>query len=257
MRVASSRSLSAPRRRHELAQVADRRAARRARAGAARAGTGRGPSSRAWTRRPARRGRRASRAGSRTSCWRAAASSAAARAPAASATFSWPIARRRRVGVADEVGEVVAALGDGGDRARGVDDEVGQRALVLGELVDEPARGREERVEVLGRLGRLRALALVLRGEALDDALQVLARVRVERVEDLVEVDDVGGRADRRASRRRRAPSPSWARASARCSGWRCPTARSGGSRPGCPRAAARRAPRSRPARGPGCRRSA
>ena len=41
-----------------------------------------------------------------------------------------------------------------------------------------------------------RALALVLRGEALDDALEVLARVRVERVEELVEVDDVGGRAD-------------------------------------------------------------
>ena len=36
--------------------------------------------------------------------------------------------------------------------------------------------------------------AVVLRGEALDDALQVLARLRVERVEQLVEVDDAGGR---------------------------------------------------------------
>ena len=55
---------------------------RRARAGAARAGTAPGPWSRAWSRRPAGRGRRASRAGSRTSSCRAAASSAAAPAPA-------------------------------------------------------------------------------------------------------------------------------------------------------------------------------
>ena len=71
--------------------------ARRRRAGAARAGTARGPSWPAWTRRPARRGRRASRAGSRTSCWRAAAWSAAAAPSArASATFSAPIAARSR-----------------------------------------------------------------------------------------------------------------------------------------------------------------
>ena len=109
--------------------------------------------------------------------------------------------RRRRVRVADEGGEVVAPLGHRGDRARGVDDEVGQRGLVLRELVDELSRRRQERVEVLGRLARLLALAVVLRGEALDDALQVLARVRVERVEERVEVDDGG----RRAGRERRA----------------------------------------------------
>ena len=46
---------------------------------------------------------------------------------------------------------------------RGVHEEAGQRALVLGDLVGEHARGRQQRVEVLGRLADLLALALVLR----------------------------------------------------------------------------------------------
>src|SRR3954452_15387636 len=102
-----------------------------------------------------------------------------------------------RVRVAHEVGQGVPPLGHRRHRTRGVDDEVGQRPLVLRELVDEPARRREEGVEVLGRLGGLLALALVLRGEALDDALQVPARLRVESVEELVDIDHVGGRAGR------------------------------------------------------------
>ena len=52
------------------------------------------------------------------------------------------------------------------------------------------------------------ALAAVLRGEALDDVLQVAAGLLVERVEDLVEVDDRRRRRGRRAWRRRRAPWP-------------------------------------------------
>ena len=67
-------------------------------------------------------------------------------------------------------------------------------------LVDQPARAREQRVEVLRGLGGLLALAVELGLEALDDALQVRARLRVERVEELVEVD----RGGRRGGRQRR-----------------------------------------------------
>src|SRR5205085_10437956 len=67
---------------------------------------------------------------------------------------------RRRVRVAHQPGEVVSPFGDGGHRPRGVDDEIGERPLVLRELVDEPARGRQERVEVLGRLAGQVGLAL-------------------------------------------------------------------------------------------------
>ena len=105
-----------------------------------------------------------------------------------------PDGGRRLVGVADEVGEVVAALGDRGDGAARVDQEARERRLVLGHLLDELARAREDGVEVLGRLAGLVALALVLGGEALDDVGEVAAGALVERVEDLVEVDDVGGR---------------------------------------------------------------
>ena len=162
-----------------------------------------------------------------------------------SATFSAAIAAGRRVGVGDQAGEVVAALGERGDRLRGVDEEARQRALVLGDLAGQHARGRQHRVEVLGRLRWPRSpLPSYCVGEALDDVLQVAARLLVERVEELVEVDDRRRRVAVAASRRRRARAWSRARASARCSGWRCPTARSRGSSPGCPRAAARRAPR-------------
>ena len=101
----------------QRAQVAGSSGARRAPAGAARAGTARGRAWRASTRPPARRGRRASRAGSRTSCSRCAACPAGGRARGASATFSSPIAPRGGVGVADQRGQVVAALGERGDDA--------------------------------------------------------------------------------------------------------------------------------------------
>ena len=69
------------------------------------------------------------------------------------------------------------------------------------QLADELARGREQRVEVLRRLIRLRAAPGVLLGEAADDVAQAAAGPLVERVEDLVEVDDRG----RRVGRQRRA----------------------------------------------------
>ena len=63
---------------HERAAGRRPSGAPRARAGAAGAGSARGPWSPAWTPPRARRGRRASRAGSRTSCWPCAGCRAAA-----------------------------------------------------------------------------------------------------------------------------------------------------------------------------------
>ena len=103
----------------------------------------------------------------------------------------------------------------------------------------------------------LLALAVVLRGEALDDALQVLARLRVERVEELVEVDDVG----RRAGRERRAVVELLGRVGRRrqrdVAVGDARQRREADDRGACPRAAARRAPGPPRARARGCRRSA
>ena len=95
----------------------------------------------------------------------------------------------RRVRVRDEVREVVAARGDRGHGLRGVDDEVLEDLAVAIELADEPAGGRQRGAEVLGRLLDVLGLARVLGRRALDDLLQALAGLRVERVEQLVEVD--------------------------------------------------------------------
>ena len=133
------------------------------------------------------------------------------------------------VRVADEVGEVVTAVGDRAHRPRRGDDEAREGVVVLGRLIDEPAGAREQRVEVLRRRGGLRALAVELGLEARDDALEALARLRVERVEELVEVDRRRrrGRGQRRMVGQRPArvrPGRDRTR-----SGWRCPTATSAG----------------------------
>ena len=104
--------------------------------------------------------------------------------------FSAAIAAGGGVRVADERRQVVAARGDRRDRARGVDDEVAVSAPSSRvDLVDQPARARQHRVEVLVDWPACLPLPVVLGGEALDHALQRLARLRVERVEELVEVD--------------------------------------------------------------------
>ena len=138
----------------EHAQVAGSSGGRRPRAGAARAGTAPGPWSPAWTRRPARRGRRAWRAGSRTSCWRGAAWSAAARARAP--------APRSRCPIADAVGSRWRRARTGRRAARrspstARDELTRKRVSAPSSSVTslhEPARAREERVEVLRRLAR-------------------------------------------------------------------------------------------------------
>ena len=173
---------------------------RRARAGAARAGTARGPWSRAWSRRPAGRGRRASRAGSRTSSCRAAASSAAAPAPRSArgsrprSRPSWRSrcrpgrrgrrgARRSRSPCASE--ETMKSVSAS---SSSVVSLTSRRALESSGLKYSVASAA------------CVALAVELGLEALDDALQVRAGLRVERVEELVEVDRGGRR--RRVQRR-------------------------------------------------------
>ena len=69
------------------------------------------------------------------------------------------------------------------------------------------------------------ALPLVLHRGAVEPLLQALARSRVERVEQLVEVDDGRRLLDARAGRRRGSPARCSAQARARCSGSRRPTA--------------------------------
>src|SRR3712207_8382448 len=61
-------------------------------------------------------------------------------------------------------------------RSRRRGEELLQRRLVVGELLEQPARRRQRRVEVeVAALGLLRPAAVLL-AEALDDALQVAAR---------------------------------------------------------------------------------
>ena len=61
----------------------------------------------------------------------------------------------------------------------------------------------------------------VLFGRALDHLLQRPARLRVEGVEQLIEVDDALASRSSAASSRRPARARCWDRGSARCSGWR------------------------------------
>ena len=103
--------------------------------------------------------------------------------------------RGRRGGeVVDQAGEVLVAVGDVGDELGGGDDEALEQRGVAVELVEQAAGGGERRVEVDERLVHLLALALELLGGALEDVLEVLARLVVEGVEELVEVDRRGRR---------------------------------------------------------------
>ena len=81
-----------------------------------------------------------------------------------------------------------------------------ERVLVADDLVDERARRRQRRVEVLRRLRwPARPRPTYQRALPWTNCWRRGARRRVERVEELVEVDDRRRRVGRRASRRRRA----------------------------------------------------
>ncbi len=135
---------------------------------------------------------------------------------------------RGRLQVVDQGREVRLALGEVGDELRGGDDEVLEQAVVAVELAEEAARRRQRRVEVQQALAVRVAVAAVLARRAADDVAQRRTRRRIERVEELVEIDRRGGGRlrDRRAVRqvgrrvRRRAAGPG--------SGWRRPTATPG-----------------------------
>jgi hypothetical protein len=90
----------------------------------------------------------------------------------------------------DQSGEVGAAVGERTRQARRVHDQSLERALVEGQLGEQAAGGREERVEVLEALVGLLGDPVVGDLEAGDDLLEVLDGAVVEGVEELVEVDD-------------------------------------------------------------------
>src|SRR5215211_1642383 len=104
-----------------------------------------------------------------------------------------------RVEVADQSRQVVAAAGERRDEPGAVDEEALEHGRVLGQLVEQPAGGGQGRVEVLEADVRLVAASLELPGLVLEEVLEALARLRIERVEELVEVDRRRGlvRADR------------------------------------------------------------
>ena len=117
-----------------------------------------------------------------------------------------------QVQVADQGRDVGRSLGERAGELRGVDDQVLEGALIGVELAEDPPRSGKERVQVLEALVGLRPDALVGLLEALDHVLEVLDRLRRERVEELVEVDlggrlGQGQRSRRNRSRRRRSAS--------------------------------------------------
>ena len=217
---------------------------RRARAGAAHAGTGRGPWSRAWSRRPAGPGRRASSAGSRTSSCRAAAWSAAARA-LRSARGSRPRSRpwwRSRCPRARDRSSRFSAIA-----VTVREEETMKSVSASSSCVASFTSRRALDSSGLKYSVASPACSPLPSSWVLKPAMMPCRSLRasgVERVEELVEVD--GGRrvrgVDRRAGRAASGSRPG--RARSRRSGSRCPTATSAGSPPRCPRAAARRAPR-------------
>ncbi len=95
--------------------------------------------------------------------------------------------------------------GDRRDRLRSFHEEARERRLFVVELGEEMAGGRQRRTEVLDRHAEVGVRPLVLFGRALEKLLQPLERLRVEGVEQLVEVHDAvrGGRRQRRARRKR------------------------------------------------------
>ena len=156
------RSLFLPGVRISWLQVADRRAGRRPRAGSAARRGCRAPWCWAWT----------------TSTSWSTSSSAARRFTNVVFALrrvvgSRPSAARQRhvlvadraeggVGVAHQLGQLAAALGDGADRLGGVDQEALEHRVVGDQLAGEGGRRAQRRAEVAQRLGGLRRLPAVL-----------------------------------------------------------------------------------------------
>ena len=107
----------------------------------------------------------------------------------ASAARWLPIAPSARVRVADQLRDVLVALGEQARELRGVDQERLEGAGVPRQLGEDPPRGREERVRVVKAPVRLFGDSLIGVAKALHDPLEVLDRLLVEGVEDLVQVD--------------------------------------------------------------------
>jgi hypothetical protein len=91
--------------------------------------------------------------------------------------------------VVDEPRELRPALRDVGDQARRRADEALQQRRVDVDLLEQSVRGRQRRVEVRPARARLGAAARIDVVLPADEAAQGLARLRVEGVEELVEID--------------------------------------------------------------------
>ena len=95
---------------------------------------------------------------------------------------------RGGVGIADQRRQVPAALRDGPHGPRRVHQETVEGDVVGHELARQGRRGVQSRRGVLQRLRVLLRAAAEVGGLALDHVLQALARLGVQRVEQLVEV---------------------------------------------------------------------
>ncbi len=95
--------------------------------------------------------------------------------------------------VPDQGRDVGSALGESAGEVRGIDDQVLERPLVRVQLAEHLARGRQERVQVVESAVGARADPVVRRREPLDHVLEVVDRLRRQRVEELVEVDGRDG----------------------------------------------------------------
>ena len=157
--------------------------------------------------------------------------------------------RCRGVRVAHELFELAAALRDSPHGLRRIHDEPIQELAVEGQLLCDSRGRRQRRAEVLQGLAVLLRPPAEVRGVPLDELLQAAARLGIERVEELVEVDGRDGVFRPEVPRprfRRRCSGPGRARRS----GSRCPTARLRGWWPSCLRATGR-CPRRRPSSRP------
>ena len=201
-----------------------------------RRGTARGSSTPASRRRRACRDRRASRAGPRTSCWRGAASAGGSRAPRRGSGSQSAIAPRLVFVFATRSVSVGPRSPSVRDDLRGVLDERLQRRLVGRQPLDDAARSPRATARSTWRPrcpGR--PCPAYQSPKPWMTSCRPLARRRVERVEELVEVDDRRRLVDRDDRVVLQLGIAVRRPARARRSGWRRRTATSRGSPRSCP----------------------
>ena len=96
---------------------------------------------------------------------------------------------RDRVGLADEIRELLAARRQPLHRLCALHEQLVEGGLVPGQRTGDLARALEQRVQVLKRPVGLQGFSMDTRRLTADDVAQAFASLGVERVEDLVERD--------------------------------------------------------------------